>query len=377
MNDRESNASSLSQDQHDYLRLALVPGVGPRMMASLVEYFGSASEALTAKITHLTGVERVGPKLSQAIQDSKSTRLVDRVVEHCLKNQVRIVFPSDEDFPTLLKQIPDPPLVLYVKGDFQPADQLSIAIVGSRHATHYGRVVTEGLSRALSRAGLTIVSGLARGIDTFAHRSTLEVDGRTLAVLGSHVTDVYPIENEVLANEIAKKGVIMCETPPFNEPKAGVFPARNRLISGLSLGVIVVEAAERSGALITASHAGEQGRDLFAIPGPVNARMSRGCNRLIRDGAILVQDAEDVLEHLGPLFGEARLKDDKIIRHPSELQLNDQEQLVLQHIDAEPIDIDEVILRSGLAVSRVLSTIGALEMRGLIRRASGRSIQRV
>ena len=377
MDDCKTSDSSLTREQIDYLRLALVHGVGPRTMLSLVEYFGSASEALAASECQLKSVERVGPKLSQAIRESKSTRLVDRVVDHCQRNQVRILFPTDEDFPELLTQIPDPPLVLYVKGNFAPQDQLSIAIVGSRHATHYGRVVTEGLSRSLSRAGLTIVSGLARGIDTYAHRSTLEVEGRTIAVLGSHVTDVYPSENEDLASDIAQSGLIMSETPPFNEPKAGVFPARNRLISGLSLGVIVIEAAERSGALITATHAGEQGRDLFAIPGPVNARMSRGCNRLIRDGAILVQDAEDVLEHLGPLFSAAKLSDDKTIRHPSELQLNDQEQLVLQHVDVVPIDIDEVILRSGLAVSRVLSTIGALEMRGLIRRAGGGSIQRV
>jgi DNA processing protein len=195
--------------------------------------------------------------------------------------------------------------------------------------------------------------------------------------LGSSVSDVYPVEHEPLADEIVLNGCVISETDPFSKPKAGVFPRRNRLISGMCLGVIIVEAAERSGALITATHAGEQGRDIFAVPGPVNSRMSQGCNRLIRDGAILIQDAQDVLEHLGPLFEAAQIAPDKVVRSPAELQLNEQEQSVLQAIEAIPSDLDAVIVRSGLAVSRVLSTVSALEMRGLIRRVGGRSVQRV
>ncbi len=366
-----NSRSGDNDERRSYLKLALVHGIGPRTMSGLLEYFESASEVLSASMEQLAQVERIGPKLSRSILEAKSDDLVDRVLEHCRTHEVDIVLPNDDAFPELLRQIPDPPLALYVRGEFKPADQLSIALVGTRHPTHYGRTVTEGLSRALGRAGLTIVSGLARGIDTYAHQSALEVKARTIAVLGSHVTDIYPPENEELAARIRENGLLMSETPPFKEPKAGVFPARNRLISGLSLGVIVVEAADRSGALITAGHAGEQGRDLFAIPGPVNARMSRGCNRLIRDGAILIQDAQDVIEHLGPLIGATTIAEDKVVRHPAELQLNDQEQTVLQNIDVTPIDIDEVILRSGLAVSRVLSTIGALEMRGLLRRVGG------
>jgi DNA processing protein len=315
--------------------------------------------------------------LADAICNARHDDLVDRVIEHSEQHGVRILIPEDDEFPALLKEIADPPLLLFIRGALKPEDQLSIGIVGTRHPTHYGRVVSEGLARSLSRAGLTIVSGLARGIDAYAHRAALEVGGRTIAFLGSSVSDVYPSEHSELAEEIATIGAVISETDPFSKPKAGVFPQRNRLISGMSLGVIVVEAAQRSGALITATHAGEQGRDIFAVPGPVNSRMSQGCNRLIRDGAILIQDAQDVLDHLGPLFESVQIAPDKVVRNPVELKLNEQEQSVLQAIESIPSDIDEVIVRCGLSVSRVLSTVSALEMRGLIRRVGGRSVQRV
>jgi len=369
---------ALSSEQRDYLRLALTPGIGPQLFQNLVEYFETPSDVLQARLSKLHEVERVGPKLAELIQASAKDDLVDRVWEDCAANQVRILFPGDEEFPRLLREIPSPPLYLFIRGKITPADQLSIAIVGTRHATSYGRTVTEGLARSLARNGLTIVSGLARGIDSIAHRSTMEVEGaRTIAFLGSSVTDIYPPEHNELATHVSEHGAIISETHPFSKPKAGVFPQRNRLISGMSLGVVVVEAADRSGSLITASHAGEQGRDLFAVPGPVNSRMSRGCNRLIRDGAILIQDAQDILEHLGPLVERAHLSPDRVIHHPAELQLNPQEQQVLQAIESIPTDLDEVITRSGLAPSRTLSTISALEMRGIIRRTGIRTVQRV
>jgi len=368
---------TLTPQQRDYLRLAFTPGVGPQLFQNLVEYFETPSEVLAAKRSQLHEVERIGPKLAEAIHFSSKDDLVDRIWEDCLTNEVRILFPDDQEFPRLLREIPSPPLYLFIRGDIKPVDQLSIAIVGTRHATSYGRMVTEGLSRSLARSGLTIISGLARGIDSIAHRSAMEIEGgRTIAFLGSSVTDIYPPEHEELALQVSQRGALISETHPFSKPKAGVFPQRNRLISGMSLGVVVVEAADRSGSLITASHAGEQGRDLFAIPGPVNSRMSRGCNRLIRDGAILVQDAQDILDHLGPLVDHAEISPDRVIHHPAELQLNPQEQQVLQAIEDIPTDLDQVIVRSGLAPSRTLSTISALEMRGIIRRTGARSVQR-
>ncbi len=368
---------TLTPQQRDYLRLAFTPGVGPQLFQNLVEYFETPTDVLEAKRSQLHEVERIGPKLAEAIHFSLKDDLVDRIWEDCLTNDVRILFPDDQEFPRLLREIPSPPLYLFIRGDIKPVDQLSIAIVGTRHATSYGRMVTEGLSRSLVRSGLTIVSGLARGIDSIAHRSAMEIEGgRTIAFLGSSVTDIYPPEHTELAQQVSQRGALISETHPFSKPKAGVFPQRNRLISGMSLGVVVVEAADRSGSLITASHAGEQGRDLFAIPGPVNSRMSRGCNRLIRDGAILVQDAQDILDHLGPLVDHAEISPDRVIHHPAELQLNPQEQQVLEAIEDIPTDLDQVIVRSGLAPSRTLSTISALEMRGIIRRTGARTVQR-
>ena len=267
--------------------------------------------------------------------------------------------------------------MLFCRGQWQDTDQLAVAIVGTRHATHYGRRQAERIAGGLARAGMTIVSGLARGIDAVAHRAALEAGGRTVAVLGSGLLNVYPPEHVQLAGEIAQQGVLISELPPEMAPMSGTFPQRNRLISGLSLGVIVVEAAARSGALISASHAAEQGREVFAVPGPIDSRTSRGCHQLIRDGARLVESIDDVLEELGPLVEAMPRPDGGQVRHPAEVQLNDQERRVLDAIDTQPTEIDTVVAESNLGVSRVLSTISVLEIRRLIRRLSGNMVVRV
>ena len=368
--------SVAAEDREAFIRLSLVNGIGPKLLAGLVDHFGSAEDVLKATLSQLGQVTRVGPKLSTLIRDTSQSDLADRVFQHCSDNGIRMVLAGDSEFPRLLSELPDPPVMLFVRGTFHKSDQLSIAMVGTRHCTSYGRTMAERISKALAHYGITIVSGLARGIDAICHRGAIESDGRTIAVLGSSVTDIYPPEHRELADQIAEHGVLISETHPFAKPKAGVFPQRNRLISGLSLGTIVVEAADRSGSLITARHAGEQGRDLFAVPGPATSRMSRGCNQLIRDGAILIQDAEDVIEHLGPLVEKASLGDGNVVHHATELQLNEVEQAVLQAIECMPTDIDQVISTSKLPVSRVLSTLSVLEMRGLIQRLSGRTVVR-
>ena len=364
------------EDREAFLKLAMVSGVGPRLLAALIEHFGSAASVLNATLSQLGQVPRIGPKLSTLIRDGSQSDLSDRVLQHCKENDVQIVLAGDPAFPRLLTELSDPPVMLFVRGQFTQADQLSIGMVGTRHCTSYGRTMAERLSKALARYGITIVSGLARGIDAICHRGAIDAEGRTIAVLGSSVTDIYPPEHKELADQVTQHGVLVSETHPFAKPKAGVFPQRNRIISGLSIGVIVVEAADRSGSLITARHAGEQGRDLFAVPGQATSRMSRGCNMLIRDGAILIQDAEDVIEHLGPLVEKANLGDGKVVHHPAELQLNEIEQAVLQAIECIPTDIDQVIVNSKLPVSSVLSTLSVLEMRGLIKRLSGRIVVR-
>ncbi len=364
------------EDRESFIRLSLVNGVGPRLLAGLVDHFGSADAALKATLSQLGQVPRIGPKLSTLIRDSSQSDLAECVFHHCKEHNVQIIIAGDPEFPRLLAELPDPPVMLFARGAFQKTDQLSIAMVGTRHCTHYGRTMAERISKALARYGITIVSGLARGIDAICHRGAIEANGRTIAVLGSSVTEIYPPEHKELAEQVVEHGVLISETHPFSKPKAGVFPQRNRIISGLSLGTIVVEAADRSGSLITARHAGEQGRDLFAVPGPATSRMSRGCNQLIRDGAILIQDAEDVIEHLGPLVEKANLGVGNVVHHAVELQLNEIESAVLQAIDCTPTDVDQVILTSKLPVPRVLSTLSVLEMRGLIQRLSGRTVVR-
>jgi DNA processing protein len=266
--------------------------------------------------------------------------------------------------------------VIFVRGELRPNDALAVGIVGTRHATPYGLRQAERLASALSRAGLTIISGLARGIDAAAHRGALAAGGRTIAVLASGVLTIYPPEHAKLADEVAVGGALVSESPPGVEPLAGMFPQRNRLISGLSLGVIVVEAAERSGALITARHAMEQGREVFAVPGNVDSRTSRGCHRLLRDGAKLVESADDVLEELGPLVEAAPRDDGQVIHHPAELLLNEPEQQVLAAIAMEATSIDQIVADTGLSVPQVLSTLSVLEMRRLIRRLSGTMVSR-
>jgi len=266
---------------------------------------------------------------------------------------------------------------LFVRGALVPQDALAVAIVGSRHATRYGIAQAERLAGGLARAGFTIISGMARGIDGAAHRGALEAGGRTIAVLGSGLLNIYPPEHLDLANQIAANGAILSEFPPRMAPMAGMFPQRNRVITGLSLGVIVVEASGTSGALISARHAMEQGREVFAVPGRADSRMSRGCHRLIRDGAKLVETVDDVLEELGPLVAPAPRDDGTTLHHPAELALNEIERQVLQAIDPDPTSIDVVASRSGLAIHHVLATISVLEMRRVIRKVSGNLVMRI
>lgn len=225
-------------------------------------------------------------------------------------------------------------------------------------------------------AGYTIVSGLARGIDAAAHRGALAGGGRTLAVLGSGLLNLYPAEHAELALQIREQGAVISEFTPRRSPKSGAFPQRNRIITGLTLGTVVVEAAHRSGALISARLAMEQGREVFAVPGPIDSRMSRGCHRLIRDGAKLVESIDDVIEELGPLIKPLTRQSGRTIHHPAELNLNEQESTVLQAIEVQPTEIDAIVARTGLPITRVLATISVLEIRRLIRRDSGHAVSR-
>lgn len=369
------------RERNAALRLQLVSGIGPKLFGDLIERFGSAEKAIAASPALIRAMPGFGAKLAAEVSVAADSD-IDPILQTCHDHQIELLQRSTDAYPARLDEIIDPPPVLFCKGTIAPADQLAVAIVGTRHPTRYGLKVADQLARGLASAGLTIVSGLARGIDAAAHQGALSVGGRTLAVLGGGILKMYPAEHQALADKISKQGAVLSEALPLQPPKSGSFPRRNRIVTGLSLGVIVVEAAQRSGALISARLACEQGRDVFAVPGRMNDRMSKGCNELIRDGAIMVHSVEDVLEQLGPLPCSAVIPDqatgqDRVIRSPAELKLNDQETTILQLVTGEPTEIDWMIQQSGLPASRVLSTISVLEMRHLVRRVSGTAIVRI
>jgi DNA processing protein len=356
----------------DLLRLTLVPGVGPKTCRTLIEEFGSPGAVLDARESELREVAGVGAKLAEKI--ARARREVDAEAELalCRKLGVTIIPRDDPSYPPSLVEIPDPPSLLYVQGTIEPADQIAIALVGSRKCTPYGMRIAEKLATSLARVGITVISGLARGIDAAAHRGALNGGGRTLAVLANGLGEIYPPEHADLAREVVASGALISESPMGQSPLAGLFPQRNRIISGLSLGVVVVEATPRSGSLSTAKHATEQNREVFAVPGPVDSLASRGCHFLIRDGARLVETVDDILEELGPLVHEVKAKpEEPAIRHPAELSLSDQERTLLGRLDDRPISVDELIVGSGLTPSQVMATLSVLEMRRLVRRQPG------
>lgn len=360
----------------DTLRLSLISGVGPRIRKALLERFGSARAALRAAPSELRAVEGVGPKLTQRIAGANHEIDVEAEIALCRQHDIHIITENHSGYPRALHEIHDPPGVLFVRGELRPNDALAIGIVGTRHATQYGLRQTARLAGGLARAGLTIISGLARGIDAAAHRAALEAGGRTIGVLASGVMNIYPPEHAQLADEVAACGALVSESPPRSSPLAGMFPQRNRIISGMSLGIIVIEAAQRSGALITARHAMEQGREVFALPGNVDSRVSGGCHQLIRDGATLIESVDAVLEQLGPLVEAAPRDDGQVIHHPAELLLNEVEQQVLSAIGTEATPIDQIAAETELPIPQVLATLSALEVRHLIRRLSGTTVVR-
>jgi DNA processing protein len=281
---------------------------------------------------------------------------------------------TSPDYPTLLRKVPNPPLVLYVQGTLTEHDAVSVAIVGSRRTTHYGMTQAARLASELAAAGLTIVSGFARGIDTAAHRAALDAGGRTIAVLGSGLARLYPAENAALADEVAASGALVSEYPLDTPPLRPFFPRRNRVVSGLSLGVVVVEAAHRSGALVTADWALDQGREVMAVPGRVDRRSSSGCHRLIQQGARLVERAADVLEQLGDVG--AALAPARPKRRAPQPELTADEQRVLEAVGDEPAHIDAVTERCGMPAQNVASLLMLLELKRTITQLPGKHFVR-
>ncbi|QDU54035.1 DNA-processing protein DprA [Aeoliella mucimassa] len=359
------------------VRLSLVKDVGPRTYCNLIAAFGSAEAALSASTSDLQRVDGIGPKVAKRIAEAPPADQVETELRIAARYGIRVVARSDDAYPKPLLEIADPPPLLYVRGTLEPKDTLAVAMVGTRHVTSYGTQQAQQLAAALARAGVTVVSGLARGVDAAAHRGALEAGGRTIAVIAGGLLQVTPAENLKLAEQVVEQGCLLSEAPPRRPPVAGSFPQRNRLVSGLSLGVVVVEADDRSGALITARHAAEQGRDVFAVPGPLTSRQSRGCHRLIQEGAKLVTCVDDILSELSHTAVPVPLDDGGQLRHVAELELNDVERTVLNAIATSSTQVDDVVVTTQLPVHRVLATISVLEMRKLIRRVSGTQVMRV
>ncbi len=373
---QQPNAQPADHHTEDWLRLCLVSGVGPRILTALIAQFETPQEVLSADVTQLQQVEGVGYQLAQSIADARKKINLAPEFAACQSGQIQIASRTAPEYPRLLLEIPDPPGVLFFKGKLLPSDALAIAVVGSRNATAYGKAQAERIATGLARGGITVVAGLARGIDAVAHRAAMAAGGRTLAVMGGGLLNMYPPEHAQLAQQISEQGCLISEMPPNYVATRHAFPRRNRIISGLTLGTVIVEAAERSGALITARQAMEQNRDVFAVPGPVDNRNSKGCHALLRDGAILVENVEDILDALGPLVEPNQHEDGRDIRHPSELQLNATETNVLQAIGTQPTLVDHIVQQTELPTQRVLSTLSVLEVRQLISRLPGGSVVR-
>ncbi|HUI26810.1 MAG TPA: DNA-processing protein DprA [Candidatus Kryptonia bacterium] len=358
--------TSPHSDEHigAWIALKLVRGVGCVLYQGLLRAFGHPRAALAAS-PHALECAGVRREVADAIHRFDEWRRVDEQLARVRRCGARVVTWTDRDYPENLRQIHDPPPFLFIRGALQPADRLAVALVGSRTASSYGLQITREISQGLARAGVTVVSGLARGIDAEAHRATIEADGRTAAVLGSGIDVVYPSEHHALFTAIAEHGAVMSEFLMGTKPDAENFPSRNRIISGLALGTVIVEATEKSGSLITAQAAVDQGREVFAVPGPVGAR-SRGTHKLIREGAKLTERVEDILEEIAP-----RLLDPR--ERPQPLpELNAAETQVLAGIGGETRHVDELISGSGLAPSQVLDALLTLELKGVVQQLPGK-----
>ncbi|MCX5863767.1 MAG: DNA-processing protein DprA [Deltaproteobacteria bacterium] len=360
--------------RHQWLSLAFTPGLGPATLKKLVERFGSARQILAANRKALEECPFLRKDSLASLCDQRpiAEAAADQELRRAENAGITLLCWDDPLFPPLLKEISDPPVILYVLGSPQLLSAPGIAMVGARAASSYGLQVAERLATELSRHDLVITSGLALGIDTAAHRGALAAGGKTIAVMGCGLDIIYPSQNKKTHEQIIAHGAIISESPLGTQPEAFRFPARNRIISGLSLGVVVVEAAHRSGTLITAHQALEQGRDVFAIPGRIDSPKSEGCHRLIQEGAKLVHSAADILEELAL----TTLASPQATR-PQAPSLPPEEEKVFSLLEVYPRNIEEIILAAQLPAHRISEILLHLELRGLVASLPGNQYQRL
>ncbi len=367
----ELNRSELKS----WLALSTVPNVGPIRFISLVKHFGSPEAVLSAPEKKLSNFPDVGPIIASNIKRKVDWMLVEKQLELMEKNKVQLLTFKDETYPENLKSIYDPPPFLFIKGETGGDDKNAIAIVGSRAASPYGKQIAEKIGRELAKRGITIISGLAWGIDSIGHLSALKENSRTIAVFGSGLDVIYPPQNGKLVERIIQNGAILSEFLLGTKPERQNFPRRNRLISGLSLGVVIVEAGAKSGALLTAQSALEQNREVFAVPGNIGAKTSEGTNRLIKQGAKLVTSVEDILEEL-KIITSVQLKEKKQIEKDLS-QLSEVEKNIYNLITDEPYHIDKIAQNTNVTTSQALSALLSLELKGFIKQLSGKMFARI
>lgn len=358
-----------------------IAGIGNTAFFALFDRFGSIEAVFSASAGELTTTPGINKKSAAAIPGFKGWVKIQRDLDIIDKAGIKIITYLDELYPANLINVYDRPAFLYVRGNLNK-DDINIAIVGSRLASTYGKYTTERISRELAHKGITIVSGMARGIDSAAHRGALAAQRRTIAVLGSGLDVVYPPENKKLFDAIIENGAVISEFPLGTPPRSNNFPARNRIISGMSYGVLVVEAGEKSGSLITARLALEQGREVFAVPGSIDASVSRGTNKLIKQGAKLIENADDILEEIFPQLEKTKalnappspkMQEEPLKRYEI---LNEMEKKIIKFISGEHIHVDELISATGLSPADILSALMTMELKGLVKQHPGKFFSR-
>jgi DNA processing protein len=350
-----------------WIALSMLSDIGPISARRLLSVFGTPEKIFDARINELLEIENIGRNRATSIRQFSSWKDVEQQVKLIEQRGITAVSLESPSYPELLRQIDDAPLILYIKGSLIPQDRYAIAVVGSRKLTDYGASVADRIAEDLSSAGFTIVSGMARGVDSRAHNAALRAGGRTIAVLGSGVDVPYPPENKTLMERIAGSGTVISEFPPGTQPDKENFPKRNRIISGLSLGVLVAEATSDSGALITARYAADQGREVFAVPGNISSAHSEGTNELIRRGAILVRHANDIVEDLAPVLKGFIRAAGRVA-----IDVTEDEKSLCTLLSGEARQIDDISRESGLPASKVLGVLLGLEMKGAVKQITGK-----
>jgi DNA processing protein len=366
---------TLPEKWFPWFALKSIPGIGNILFKRLIHRFSSPERVFAAPIHELNRIKGISESLAFRIISSKFEETIKKEIDQVIEKGFHIITFSDTDYPPLLRDIPDPPPYLYVAGKLPP-QSYNLAVVGSRNPTAYGISATKRLSENLAILGFTIVSGMARGIDSAAHEGALLGKGNTIAILGSGLGKIYPPENRKLFDQISENGAVVSEFSIQSPPEAHHFPIRNRIISGMSLGTVVVEAAKKSGSLITARLAAEQNREVFAVPGSIHSFKSCGTNSLIKQGAKLVEHVQDILEELSPQIKENLecISNNAYLDNRMKVlpKLNPDEQMVLNHLENYPVHVDELVRKTSIAPGKVLSILLKFELEGIAEQLPGK-----